>query len=346
MVDDRSFSETAIAKEGILAMTNNQSRRSFLIQSAVAATAAALTGSASAAAKRVPVRNPKLPAGASGTIWIGGDLQVNRIGLGTAEFTGPDRWGEPGDPAAVLTLLRRAIDLGVNFIDTADVYGPGVAERLIHDALHPYPSDLVITTKGGQTHDVRGELNKIDARPEHLRAACEGSLKRLGVEQIALYQLHSLDKTVPYEDSIGELGRLQKEGKIRHIGVSNVDAALLAKARSIVTVASVQNGYNVYSRRSDEILSICERDNIAFIPSAPLGGRFGQVNKSEEGRIAGLEALAKERQISVPQAVLGWLLARSPIILAIPGTTKIEHLEDNVAAAKIRLTKEEMARLG
>jgi aryl-alcohol dehydrogenase-like predicted oxidoreductase len=326
-------------------MTTTQSRRSFLIHTA-AATTAALAWSTAGAAQSAPLRNSTLPAGVSGTISIGGDLQVNRIGLGTAEFTGPERWGEPADPAAIHALLRRAVDLGVNFIDTADVYGPGVAERLIHDALYPYPPGLAITTKGGQTHEVRGQPNGYDARPERLRMACEASLRRLGLEQIALYQLHSPDTKIPYEESIGELGRLQKEGKIRHIGVSNVDAGQLAKARAIVSVASVQNGYNVLSSRSDEILAICERDHLAFIPSGPLGGPNGRSLRSENGRRAGLEALAKQRQISLQRAMLGWLLARSPVMLAIPGTTKIEHLEDNVAAAGVRFSKAEMKRVG
>lgn len=327
-------------------MANKQSRRFFLIHGAAAATATMLTRSALGATKRVRIRNPHLPAGDSGTLWIGGELQVNRIGLGTAEFTGPDRWGMPSDPAAIHALLRRAVELGVNFIDTADVYGPGVAEQLIHDALYPYPSDLLIATKGGQTHEVRGEPNGYDARPERLRQSCEASLKRLGLEQIALYYLHSPDKNVPYEDSIGELGRLQKEGKIRHIGVSNVDAVQLAKARSLVKVVSVQNGYNVLSSRSDEILSICEREQMAFIPAGPLGGPNGRSIRTENDRRPGLEALAKERQISFQQAMLAWLLARSSMMLAIPGTTRIEHLEDNVAAARVRLTKQEMTRLG
>lgn len=332
--------------------SNSQSRRTVLIHgaalaaAALTASAAASTPAAAAGAKRVPLRGPGLPAGAAGTIRIAGEFQVNRIGLGTAEFTGPDRWGMPDDPAAIRALLRRAVELGVNFIDTADVYGPGIAERLIYEALYPYPTHLLITTKGGQTHDVRGELNKNDGRPESLRRACEGSLKRLHLEQIHLYQLHSPDKAVPYEDSIGELGRLQKEGKIRHIGVSNVDATLLATARSIVKVVAVEAGYNVLSSRADEVLSICERDRIAFIPTGPLGGPAGRAIKTENDRRAGLEAVAKQRRISLQQAMLGWLLARSPLMLPIPGTTKIEHLEENVAAAKVHLSREEMARVG
>jgi pyridoxine 4-dehydrogenase len=324
-------------------MTNRLSRRALLVQMA-AATSTILTASAQGAQKRVRILHPHLPAGASGSVWIGGDLQVNRIGLGTAEFTGPDRWGEPTDPAAIRSLLRRAVELGVNFIDTADVYGPYIAEKLIYEALYPYPPDLVIATKGGQTHDVRGEMNKNDGHPEHLRAACEGSLKRLKLERIPLYLLHSPDSSVPYEDSIGELGRLQTEGKIRHIGVSQVDAALLAKARSIVKVVLVQNQLNILSRKSDEILTICEREHMIFISNSPLGR--GQLETSTDSKLVGLRAVAEARHIDIQEAALAWLLARSPVLMAIPGTTRIDHLESNVKAAGIKLSRSELERIG
>ncbi|MEJ0039668.1 MAG: aldo/keto reductase [Gammaproteobacteria bacterium] len=300
------------------------------------------------------MRRPKSPAGASGTIWIGGDLQVNRIGLGTTEFT-TGKGVVNGDPATIRALLRRAVALGVNHIDCADAYGSGLVEslceRFIYDALYPYPADLVIATKGGQLRGVPGaaQWQTLDGRPEHLRAACEGSLKRLRLEQIPLYYMHEPDPKVPYEDSVGELGKLQKEGKIRHIGVSNVTADQLATARALVTVVAVQNRYNILSRQADDILASCERANTAFIPYSPLGGRDAAIDgrdaRREDARLAGLKALAEEKHLTLPNLVVAWLLARSPVMLAIPGTTKIAHLEDNIAAARIHLTKEEMTRI-
>jgi aryl-alcohol dehydrogenase-like predicted oxidoreductase len=325
-------------------MTTQLTRRSFIAAGAAAAATLAVADHAIAAPKKVPVRDPHSLAANAGSVWLGGDLQLNRIGLGTAELTGPDRWGPPANVPEAHKLLRRAVALGVNYIDTADVYGPHVVEQLIHDALYPYPSDLVIGTKGGQTHDVKGP-NGYDARPERLRAACEASLKRLQLEQIALYQMHSPDPKVPYEDSIGELARLQKEGKIRHIGVCNVDAALLAKARAIVKVASVQNRYNILSRGSDDLVALCERERIVFMPYGPLGGRSTQALKKEDARLAGLQKIAAERHIDMPQMVLAWLLARSPVMLPIPGTSKLAHMEENVGAAKVHLTREEMQRI-
>ncbi len=326
-------------------MTNSLSRRSFLVRGVAAGTSAALARSAFGAAKRVRVRNPKSPAGAAGQLWIGGDLQVNRIGFGTGELGGAQSWVEPSDAAARRAVLRRAVDLGVNFIDTADIYGPNVAEQLIHDALYPYPSDLVIASKGGQIRPGALSAGSLDGRPEHLREACEGSLKRLQLEQIALYQMHWPDPNVPYEDSIGELAKLQREGKIRHIGVCNVDEALLAKARSVATVVAVENRYNILSTQSDGIIALCEREHIVFIPWSPLARR-GQGNAAAELRLAGLQALAKERHIEMPQAALAWLLARSAVMLPIPGTVRVDHLEDNIAAAKARFTKKEMAQIG
>lgn len=328
------------------------SRRSFLGRSAAAAvwgtTAAAIpalfAGSAEAASKRVPLRNAHTPVAAAGSLWIGGELQVNRIGLGTAEFTGPDRWGQPENVDEIHSLLRRAVELGVNYIDTADVYGPMVSEQLIHDALYPYPPDLVISTKGGQTHDTKA-ANGYDARPERLRAACEASLQRLQLEQIALYQMHSPDPKVPYEDSIGELAKLQKEGKIRHIGVCNVDAALLAKARAIVKVVSVQNRYNILARDSDDLVTLCEREHMVFMPYGPLGGRSTKALKTDDSRLSELQAIAAERHIDMPQMVLAWLLARSPVMLPIPGTSRLAHMEDNVGAAQVHLTRKEMKRI-
>jgi aryl-alcohol dehydrogenase-like predicted oxidoreductase len=318
------------------------SRRSFVKHTAAAATLAAFNRSLAAKTQPSKIRS-HAPAAAAGSVLVGGDLAVNRIGLGTAEFTGPNRWGEPTDPRGLRQLLRRALDLGVNMIDTADVYGPRVAERYIYDALYPYPKELVIATKGGQTHDVPGEANGFDARPEQLRAACEASLKRLHLEQIPLYYLHTPDPNVPFEESMGELARLQKEGKIRHIGVSKVDAAQLAKAQSMVKVAALQNPYNVLARGTDEFIGLCERDHIVFIPNSPLGRNHLD---PADSRLAGLTALADKHRVSFSQAVLAWLLTRSPIILAIPGTTQIGHLEEDIAAAAVHFSREEMRAVG
>jgi pyridoxine 4-dehydrogenase len=328
-------------------MTNILSRRCFLLQAAVAS--AAGMARTAVAAHKVRIRHPHSPAGAAGTFWIGGDLQVNRIGLGTTEFTST-RGVVAADPAVLRALLRRAVDLGVNHIDCADVYGSGLVdglcERFIYDALYPYPPDLVIATKGGQIRGAPGpKFQIVDGSPQHLRAACEASLKRLKLEQIPLYYMHQPDPQVPYEDSLGELASLQQAGKIRHIGISNVTAAQFATARSLVKVVAVQNRYNILSRQADEILTACEREHIAFIPYSPLGGRSAAALNGEDVRLAGLKSLAADKHIDLAQVVLAWLLARSPVILAIPGTTKIQHLEDNVAAGKVHLTKEEMQRI-
>jgi pyridoxine 4-dehydrogenase len=319
---------------------NSLSRRSFFVDVAAVATSAALARSALAKAPEVRLHNPNLPAAASGTIWIGGDLQVSRIGLGSAEFS---RLKLAGDVATVRAVLRRGYDLGVNFIDTADAYGD--AEQFVHDALYPYPSDLVISTKGGKTVGADGSF-PLDGRPEHLRAACEASLKRLALEQIPLYYLHEPDPKVRFEDSMGELGKLRKEGKIRHIGLSNVSAEQLATARSVVTVAAVQNQYNILLRESDDILAICEREHLVFVPYSPLGGRRTKALNVEDARLAGLQAVAEKRHISLAEVVLAWLLARSPVMLPIPGTTRVDHVESDIAAAKARLTKNEMEQIG
>jgi pyridoxine 4-dehydrogenase len=328
-------------------MTDTLSRRSFLIHGAAAASSTALTRSAIAAGK-VRIAHPHSAAGAAGTLWLGGDLQVNRIGMGTTEFTTSPGGALMADPAAIRALLRRALDLGINHLDCADDYGSGggvdsQCERFIYDALYPYPADLVIGTKGGQVRS--NGRQSADGRPEHLRSSCEASLRRLRLEQIQLYYLHQPDPKVPYEDSIGELAKLQKEGKIRHIGISNVKPEHVTTARSLVKVVAVQNRYNILVRGSDEILAMCEREHMAFIPFSPLGGRTADTLKSEDKRLAGLQALADKRHIDMAQVVLAWLLARSPVTMVIPGTTKIEHLEDDVAAGKVRLTKQEMDQL-
>jgi pyridoxine 4-dehydrogenase len=276
------------------------------------------------------------------SITIGGDLKVSRLGFGAMRITGPGIWGGPPDPSAARRLLRRAIELGIDFIDTADSYGPEVSERLIAEALHPYPEGLVIATKGGIIRPGADQWVR-DGRPAHLREACLASLKRLRVGRIDLYQLHAIDPRVPLEDSLGELARLQAEGLIRHVGVSNFDADELARARRIVEVVSVQNRYNVSDRSSDPVLAICERDGLAFIPWSPLSAapRDGRA-----GARAGLEAWAARRGVSFSQAATAWLLARSPAMLPIPGTSSIEHLEDNTVAASLRFTPEELLEIG
>jgi pyridoxine 4-dehydrogenase len=312
----------------------SSSRREFLCRSSVA-----LAGTALASWSWADV-----PAAAAGTLMIGGDLKVSRLGFGAMRITGDGIWGEPRDANAARAVLRRVVELGTNFIDTADAYGPYISERLIKEALYPYPRGLLIATKGGQVRPRRDEWLP-DGRPQHLRAACEASLARLKLERIDLYQLHRPDPQVPFEDSIGELAKLQKEGKIRHIGVSNVNVEQLAKARALVKVVSVQNRYNVVDRKSDDVLAVCEREQIAFLPWAPLA-QGAQKSTTPDERLVALGAVAKARQIDLNQANLAWLLARSPVILPIPGTSRLDHLEDNVGAAKIKLTSAEMARIG
>ncbi|MFO1425962.1 MAG: aldo/keto reductase [Steroidobacteraceae bacterium] len=328
-------------------------RRRFL--GAAGATAAATTllpaalgplasSTAAASAQRARVVNRSLPAAAAGTFWLGGDLEIARMGFGAMRITGEGIWGEPKDQREARAVLRRLLELGVNFIDTADAYGPMVSERLIAEALHPYPHGLVIATKGGFTRQGPNKWTP-DGRPEHLREACEASLRRLKLERIDLYQLHFPDPKVPYEDSVGTLVQLQREGKIRHIGVSNVDAGQLARARALATVVSVQNRYNVADRSSEEVLRICEKDGIGFIPWGPLAQR-AQAADSPPVPMVALQAIAQQRRISVAQAGLAWLLARSPVMLPIPGTSSQGHLEENVAAARIRLTAKELQSVG
>ncbi len=323
----------------------SSSRREFCHQASLALAGTALASRGRAAAPPVgPAVDPNAPASAAGTLLIGGDLKVSRLGFGAMRITGDGIWGEPRDANEAMAVLRRAVELGTSFIDTADAYGPYISERLIKEALYPYPRGLLIATKGGQVRPRREEWLP-DGRPQHLRAACEASLARLKLERIDLYQLHRPDPQVPFEDSIGELAKLQKEGKIRHIGVSNVSVEQLAKARAIVKVVSVQNRYNIADRNSDDVLAVCEREQIAFLPWAPLA-QGAQKSAAPDKRLAALQAIAQARRIDMNQANLAWLLARSPVILPIPGTSRVAHLEDNVGAAKIKLTPEEMAQIG
>lgn len=282
--------------------------------------------------------NANMNAAAAGQLVLGADLKVNRLGFGAMRITGRGVWGDPPDVATAVRVLQRAVHLGVNFIDTADSYGPDVSESLIARALHPYPPDLVIATKGGLVRPARDAWNR-DAHPEHLRKACEGSLQRLRRERIDLYQLHAPDPDVPLEDSIGELVRLQREGKIRHIGVSNFSVAELARCERLTPIVSVQNRYNLEDRDSDDVLAYCESKAIAFLPWAPLGsGRHARGS----GSLRALARVAERQGITVGQASIAWLLQRSGAMLPIPGTGSIEHLEENVAAASVRLTPQDM----
>ncbi len=274
---------------------------------------------------------------ASATITIGGDLTVRRLGFGAMRITGPGIWGEPPDHNEAVRVLRRAVDLGVNLIDTADSYGPHVSERLIAEALSPYPDDLVITTKGGLLRDGPNQWRP-DGRPEHLRAVCEESLQRLRLDTIAIYQFHRPDPQVPLTDSIGALVDLQREGKIHHLGICNVTEAELDEAIGVAPMVSVQNRYSGVDRSSDSLVDRCERDGRAFLPWAPLA--FGQV-----GSDAGIGAIARAHQATPHQVAIAWLLARSPVIVPIPGTGSTAHLEENMGAATLELSPDEIATL-
>lgn len=277
-------------------------------------------------------------ASAAGTITIAGDLTVNRLGFGAMRITGKGVWGEPADPAEARAVLRRAVELGVNFIDTADAYGPHVSERLIAEALFPYPDDLVIATKGGQTRPGPGAWRP-DGRPAHLRAACEGSLRRLRLDRIDLYQLHRPDPDVPLEESLGALVELRREGKIRYIGICNVSLEQLRLAREVAGVVSVQNRYNLVDRASQDVLDRCTADWIPFLPWFPLA-----VGELARPRGALAEVAARHRATPA-QVALAWLLHRSVVMLPIPGTSSRAHLEENLGAAALRLEGEEMATL-
>jgi pyridoxine 4-dehydrogenase len=277
-------------------------------------------------------------AAASGTYKLGGDLEVNRLGYGTMQLTGDGVWGEPDDHDEAVAVLRRAVELGVNFIDTADSYGPEVAERLIHDALHPYPDDLVIATKAGLTRPGPGDWAPV-GRPEYLRQQCELSLRRLGLETIDLFQLHRIDEKVPLEEQVGELAELQKEGKIRHIGLSEVDVDQLTDAQKHATIVSVQNLFNLTARDAEPLLDHCTEHDIAFIPWFPLA--TGKL--LEDG--GPLAEISKETGAEPSQLALAWLLKRSPVMLPIPGTSSVAHLEQNLGAAGLELTDEQFKAL-
>jgi pyridoxine 4-dehydrogenase len=268
------------------------------------------------------------------TFTLGGDLTVNRLGFGAMRITGEGIWGWPPDRQNALKTLRRAIELGVNLIDTADAYGPETSELLIAQALHPYPNGLVIATKGGLTRPGPGQWVP-DGRPEHLKQAVEGSLKRLRLERIDLYQLHTVDPKVSIEESLSALKQMQNAGKIRHIGLSNVDREEIARARKIVPIVSVQNRYNMEDRKSENVLVYCEKENLGFLPWFPIGGGGGLKPENP------LNAAAKAHGVGVVRIALAWLLERSPVVLPIPGTSSLAHLEQNVAAGKLKLAPEE-----
>src|ERR1700728_3173084 len=273
----------------------------------------------------------QITAAAAGTIDVGGDLTVNRLGFGAMRITGDGIWGEPKDREQAKAALRRAVELGVNFIDTADSYGPNVSETLIAETLYPYADDLVIATKGGLVRPGPARWAP-DGRPEHLREACEGSLRRLRLEQIALYQFHRPDPKVPLAESIGALVELKAAGKIRHIGVSNVSESQLREAERITPVVSVQNRYNLVDRESDPVVDVCDQDMLDFLPWAPI---------QDADRIPPVLAAANSHRVSARQIALAWLLARSPRVLPIPGSGSPEHVAENVAAASIELTRSE-----
>ncbi len=281
-------------------------------------------------------------ASAAGQITLGGDLTVSRLGFGAMRITGAGIWGPPPDIPEALRVVRRAVELGVNFIDTADSYGPEVSENLIAEALYPYPAGLVIATKGGLIRPGPDAWNR-NGHPKHLREACEGSLRRLRRDRIDLYQYHAPDPRVPLEDSIGELVKLRNEGKIRHIGVSNMTLEQIKQAERLTPIASVQNRFNLEDRRSDSVVEYCTRKSMAFIPWAPLdSGRYTR----QSGSVRTLAKVAERHKVSVGAAAIAWLLHHSRAILPIPGTGTIQHLEENVAAASIRLSPEDLRELG
>jgi aryl-alcohol dehydrogenase-like predicted oxidoreductase len=280
----------------------------------------------------------ELPAAAAGSMTLGGDLVVRRMGFGAMRLTGQGIWGDPPDRKKAHAVLSRAVELGVNLIDTADSYGPDVSEKIIAEALHPYPAGLVIATKGGLTRSGPGQWHR-NGRPDHLRKACEGSLRRLRLDRIDLYQLHAVDPAVPMEDSLGELIRLRSEGKIRHIGLSNVSVDQLKRARALVEIVSVQNRYNLGDRGSEDVLRACARDGLGFLPWYPVGA--GDLTRPG----GSLDRVAKAHAVTPAQVAIAWLLLHSPVMLPIPGTSSVAHLEENVAAAALSLDDGEMLSL-
>ena len=281
-------------------------------------------------------------AAASGAFFIGGDLPVHRLGYGTMRLVGDGAWGEPADPAECRRVLRRAGELGVNLIDTADAYGPEIAERLIGEALAPYPPGVVIATKGGITRQGPAKTEYV-GRAGYLIQCVEMSLRRFKLERIDLYQLHRIDPRTPLEESLGALQRMQERGKIRHIGLSEVTPAEIEDAEKIVPIVTVQNRYSLADRRHEETLIYCERRGIGFLPWYPYAG--GKMLKADHPSAQALGNIAARHGTTLPQLSLAWLLHRSPVLLPIPGTSKVAHLEENVAAAQLHLTAEDWAEV-
>jgi aryl-alcohol dehydrogenase-like predicted oxidoreductase len=284
------------------------------------------------------VQRNEPPAKKSKEFLIGDDLRVTRLGFGAMRITGEVIWGEPADRAETIRVLQRAVELGINFIDTADSYGPNVSEEIIAEALHPYPAGLVIATKGGFMRPGPNQWVE-NGKPEHLRSACEVSLRRLRLERIDLYQLHRIDPKVPAEDQLGTLKDLQAQGKIKHIGLSEVSVQQIQHARAIVSIVSVQNRYSVTDRASENVLKYCEKEKMGFIPWFPLAA--GRVFGSESP----ISRIAAQWKATPSQVALAWLLARSPVMLPIPGTSKVKHLEENMAAAALKVDPKKMQEL-
>jgi len=313
-------------------MDNQMTRRTFL-EMTMATSATMLAGGNVFAAGS----NSAPGTAMNPTFRIGGDLEVNRLGFGAMRITGDGIWGWPPDRANAVKVLKRVVDLGVNLIDTADAYGPETSELLIAEALHPYPKGLVIATKGGLTRPGPGAWVP-DGRPERLKQCVDNSLKRLKLDRIDLYQLHRIDPKVPAEDSLGALKEAQQAGKIRHIGLSEVSPAEIERARKVVPIVSIQNRYNFDDRKWDEAVTFCEKENLGFLPWAPVGGNRGLAGSAAEN-------VAKAHGADVYRVALAWLLQRSPVMLPIPGTQNLQHLEDNCAAAKLKLTADEWKSL-
>ena len=306
-------------------------RRKFLSTTLASGAALWATGAEGLLAAESPV--------ATTPTWqLGGDLTVNRLGFGAMRLTGEGIWGWPPDRQNALKVLRRAVELGANLIDTADAYGPEVDELLIAEALYPYPKGLVIATKGGNTRPGPGQWVP-DGRPEYLKGCVDKSLKRLRLERIDLYQLHRIDPKVPLEESLGALKEMQAAGKIRHIGLSEVSPEEIERARTVVPIVSVQNQYNIANRKWESTLLYCEKERLGFMPWSPIGGSRGLRNG------AALEAAAKDNHVTLVQLALAWLLHRSPVMLPIPGTSSIPHLEENMAAAKLSLDPAEWKKI-
>src|SRR2546423_2977516 len=305
-------------------------RRKFVEMSA-ATGAAILTGTKIFGSTAAP------GAAANPVFKIGGDMKVNRLGFGAMRITGDGIWGWPADRPNAIKVLKRTVELGVNLIDTADAYGPETSELLIAEALHPYPKGLVIATKGGNTRPGPGQWVP-NGRPDYLKACVDKSLKRLRLERIDLWQLHRIDPKVPVEESLGAIKEAQQAGKIRHAGLSEVSVAEIERARKVLPIVSVQNRYNVDDRKWDSVVDFCEKENLGFLPWAPVGGNRGLSGTA-------LEAVSKAHSASVYQVTLAWELQRSPVMLPIPGTQNVKHLEDDVAAAKLKLTPEEWKSL-